>query len=249
MPLKNPASLDTELRPVLVALRASQRNEGQAAKSDNAPLPFVTISHQPGISNEAFARHLAERLNGTSAGWKVWNRELVEKVSADHHISGELIDALGPNRQWWLGDFLRGMSSSPAPPEDLAVYRCVATTIGALAQAGRAILMGRGAAYLTFNMPGGVHIRLVAPLDYRVSQLSAELKISSDTAAKHIEKIEQEREQFYRRYWRQEPPAPEIFSIALNVMAADEEHLAQCVLPLVEAAQGRLSHADKSSRT
>jgi cytidylate kinase len=109
--------------------------------------------------------------------------------------------------------------------------------------------MGRGAAYLTFNMPGGVHVRLVAPLDYRVSQLSAELKISSDTAAKHIEKIEQEREQFYRRYWRQEPPAPEIFSIALNVMAADEEHLAQCVLPLVEAAQARLLHSEKSAKT
>jgi len=239
MALKTPTPLDTEMRPVLIALRASQREDSQPTKAPTTTLPFITISRQPGISNEKFAHALAERLNAASTGWKVWDRELVEKVSADHNIAGEIIEALGPNRQWWLGDFLRGMSSSPAPADELAVYRCVATTIVALAQAGRAILMGRGAAYLTFNMPAAVHVRLVAPLDYRVSQLAAELKISPDSAQKHIEKIEREREQFYRRYWQQEPPSPEIFSIALNVMAADEKELTQCVLPLVEAASAR----------
>jgi cytidylate kinase len=233
--------LETEMRPVLLALRAAQREEGQQTASGVAALPFITVSRQPGISNNGFARHLAEHLGAASPGWKVWDRELVEKVSADHNIAGEIIEALGPHRQWWLGDFLRGMSSSPAPADELAVYRKVATTIGALAQAGKAILMGRGAAYLTFNMPAGVHVRLVAPMDYRVAQLAAELKISPDSAEKHIEKIEREREQFYRRYWQQEPPSPEIFSIALNVMAGDEKDLAQCVLPLVEAASARVT--------
>src|SRR3954471_4839911 len=129
MPPNNPAPLDTEMKSVFIALRASQPEEGQSTSRDVATLPFITISRQPGISHDSFARHLAGRLNDASPGWKVWDRELVEKVSADHNIAGELIEALGPNRQWWLGDFLSGLSSSPAPKEDLAVYRCVATTI------------------------------------------------------------------------------------------------------------------------
>jgi cytidylate kinase len=121
----------------------------------------------------------------------------------------------------------------------LAVYRRVATTIRALAQAGKAIIVGRGAVHITANMPGGVHVRLVAPWGYRVWRLADELGISRDEAAKEIEKLEHQREEFYRRYWQHHAPAPEVFSITLNAIAGDAEHLADCVLPLVYVATAR----------
>jgi hypothetical protein len=67
--------------------------------------------------------------------------------------------------------------------------------------------------------------------------LADELGISRDEAAKEIERLEREREEFYRRYWQHHAPTPEAFSITLNVVAGDAEHLADCVLPLVYAAK------------
>ncbi len=231
---------DAGMNPVLAALRTAQRQEEQGQASSVAEPPaFITISRQPGISTGVFAAHLAERLNAVSAGWKVWDRELVEKVAAEHHIAGEFVAGLGQPGRTWLEDFVRGLSISAGPPEELAVYRRVATTIRALAQAGKAILIGRGAVHITANMPGGLHVRVVGPWGYRVWRLAAELGISREEAAKRIEELEHEREAFYRRYWQHQPPTPEMFSITLNATAADEEHLAECVLPLVEAATAR----------
>jgi len=228
---------DTGVNSVISALRAAQQQEIYPEATPAAqPRAFITISRQPGISTDEFAAHLAQRLNRLSAGWKVWDRELVEKVAADHHIAAELVAALGQSGRSWFDDFARGLAISAGPPEELAVYRRVATTIRALAQAGKAIVIGRGAVHITASMPGGVHVRLVAPWGYRIWRLADELGISRDEAAKTIEALEQEREQFYRRYWQHHAPTPEAFSITLNAVAGDAEHLAECVLPLVNAA-------------
>jgi cytidylate kinase len=231
---------DTGMNSVLSSLRAAQPQEERGLPTPSAERSaFITISRQPGISTDAFAAHLANRLGSLSAGWKVWDRELVEKVAADHHIVVELVATLGQKERSWLEDFVRGLAISAGPPEELAVYRRVAMTIRALAQAGKAIVVGRGAVHITANMPGGVHVRLVAPWGYRVWRLADELGISRDEAAKEIERLEHEREQFYRRYWQHHAPSPEAFSITLNAVAGDAEHLAECVLPLVKAATMR----------
>lgn len=229
---------DVAMDSVLSALRAAQRQEeqGQAVQGPR-PSAFITISRQPGISTDAFTTHLANYLGLSSGLWKVWDKELVEKVATDHHIAAELVAALGREGRSWLEDFIRGLAISAGPPEELSVYRRVATTIRALAQAGSAIIVGRGAVHITADLPAGVHVRLVAPWGYRVWRLADELGISRNEAAKEIERLEREREQFYRRYWQHHAPTPEAFSITLNVVAGDAEHLADCVLPLVYAAK------------
>jgi len=231
----------TGIGSVLCALRAAEEEEehGQKTRPAREPAPFITISRQPGISTDAFATHLATRLGTPSAPWKVWERELIEKVAADHHMATEVVAALGRSGRTWFDDFVRGLTISAGPPEELAVYRGVAAAIRALAQAGKAIIIGRGAVHITANMPGGVHVRLVAPWGYRVWRLADELGVSRDEAAKEIQRLEHEREQFYRRYWQHHAPTPEVFSVTLNAVAGDAEHLAECVLPLVEAATAR----------
>jgi cytidylate kinase len=228
------------MNAVLSTLRAGEEEEhGQPKKPKPAPAAFVTISRQPGISTEAFAAQLAKRLSTPADPWKVWERELVEKVAADNHMASEVVGALGRTGRNWFEDFVRGLSISAGPPEELAVYRHVAATIRALAQAGRAVVIGRGAVHITADMPGGVHVRVVAPWGYRVWRLAEELHVSRDEAAKEIERLEHERDLFYRRYWQHHAPTPEAFSITLNAVAGDAEHLAECVLPLVEAASAR----------
>jgi cytidylate kinase len=240
------STVGDRIRPVLAALRAAQTQEPVAAGASAIEhAPFITISRQPGISTDRFTRSLAEHLNAISPGWKVWDRELVEKVAADHHISRELVEAVGRTSKSWLEEFIQGLSIAAGDPDEQALYKRVGMTIRALAQAGKAIIVGRGAINITSNMQDGVHIRLVAPWGYRVWRLADELGISRDEATEAIEKLEREREVFYRHYWQHRPPSSEMFSITLNVISGDDERLAGCVLPLVEAAKVRAAHQQK----
>src|SRR5690242_11068709 len=142
------------------------------------PLPFVTISRQAGAGGRTLARRLAERLNamadagedasggGREKPWSAWDHELVEKVSKEHDLSETLVEALEDSSHRWMQDFLSGLSfgGSKVHPEEFAVYRRVAHTIRGPANLGGAIIVGRGGVFITRDLPGGVHVRLVGPL-------------------------------------------------------------------------------------
>jgi cytidylate kinase len=198
-------------------------------------VPFITISRQAGGGGWTLARRLAERLNelsGQEPPWTCWERELVEKVAADHNLSQTLIESLEEPSHSWLVSFFAGMSFSAAPDE-LTVFRRVAATIRALAQAGRVIIVGRGGVWITRGMPGGIHIRLIAPLSWRVRFMQRQWKVSADEAEARVLEMERRREAFYKQFFPREVMGPEVFALTLNTALIAEDKLVDCILPLV----------------
>ena len=63
--------------------------------------------------------------------WTAWDKELVEKVAADHHIAGELAESLGDRRPNWLEDLFEGIQVHQAAASEFEVYRRVAGTVRA----------------------------------------------------------------------------------------------------------------------
>ena len=204
-------------------------------------MPFVTISRQAGAGGTTLAQHLVERLNDVNPDaerpWTCWDRELVERVAADHHISQELIDSLEDVHRPWLEDFFTGLSfgNGAEQPDELAVYHRVAAAIRALARLGRVVLVGRGGVCITRNMPGGVHVRLVAPQRQRIAFMMRKFNVSQDVAAQQVSRLDRNRESFYRRYWPTHPLASEMFTVTLNTADLTEDQLVECLVPLIFA--------------
>ena len=189
-----------------IAVQAAEKTLKTAIQSWNHPFGlsrteqkaqvFVTVSRQPGAGAISFSHRLAERLNQDGQNdWSAWDSELVEKVSAEHHIAKEIIEMI-PNRHHnWLDDMLQGFLSSQCPPDiaEIRAYKMVVMTIRALATAGHAIIVGQGGNFITERMPGGIHLRLVAPLEHRIKYKAEYDKISLHAAAAQINEIEQRR--------------------------------------------------------
>ena len=206
-----------------------------------APLviPFVTISRQAGAGGNTLAEHLVERLNlldpDPERPWTCWDRELVERVAADHHISQELIDSIEETQRTWLSEFFTGLSFSEAAQQldELAIYRRVGVTVRALAQLGRVVIVGRGGVCITRSMPGGTHIRLVAPLNGAIEFMMRKLNASRDRASEQVRQLDRNRESFYRRYWPNHPLDAEMFHMTLNTANLTEQQVVECMLPLI----------------
>jgi cytidylate kinase len=203
--------------------------------------PFVTLSREPGAGAWTLAHPLTEALNRECSGgerpWTCWDRELVEKVAADHHIAQQLVDSL-EDAHSWLSDFLSSLSTSDSPEvaDEARVFGKVASTIRALASAGRVVIVGRGGVFLTRHMPGGVHVRLVAPLEKRVANMAAYLSVSREQAAARVREMTKARDAFYRRYWPQEPLRPELFTATLNTAALAPQTVIRVIVELVREA-------------
>jgi len=181
--------------------------------------PFITISRQAGAGGRALAARLVDRLNAIDPGdlpWKVWDNELVERVAAEHHLPASCVAALEDQKPSWLEEALGSLTLSGNSPDEATVFRRMATAIRALAELGRVVIVGRGGAYLTADMPGGVHVRLVAPVGFRIAKTAKAKGLSPDAAAAWVRETDRARESFYRRHWPARPLTAEAFTMTLN---------------------------------
>jgi len=210
--------------------------------------PFVTVSRQAGAGGRSFAEKLAERLTkldpakGNEPAWAAWDHQLMDKVAAEHGIDAAVVEAIELARRPWFADLLSGLNSRPDPthPDEFAVYKRLAATIRGLAKIGRCILVGRASVFITRGLPGGVHVRLVAPHDHRVRHMAAQHQITESETAALVDKLDRARQQFFRHHWPSANLDPETFTLTLNTAGWDEDTLAECVVPFVKARSDRL---------
>ena len=53
----------------------------------NTPITLLTLSHQYGSGGSFIARDLGQRLN-----WKVWDKEIVQTIASQQHVSEDYVD-------------------------------------------------------------------------------------------------------------------------------------------------------------
>lgn len=234
-----PPSAPVMIKPIVGYLRSTAANRAANDQRPSPVLPFLTLSRQAGAGAMSLGKRLIEHLNSAldsaERQWSLWDRELVEKVAADHHIAQELIDNLAHANRNWLEEFFMGASLADRKvPSEMKVFRFVASTIRALAQAGRVVLVGRGGVMITQDMPGGVHVRMVAPLEYRINNMMRVNDESREAARARIERLDQERAAFYKHYWPDQPLDPERFTLILNSSRLTEDQIVAMLASLLE---------------
>lgn len=235
-------ALLASIRAGLYAEQQLREPGGESQHKDVAP--FVTISRQAGAGGWSLAKLLVERLNTIDPGerqWAAWDRELLERIAEEHHIPAALVESLEHPR-CWLEDLLSGISLSndAASLDEYQVYRRVASTVRGLARAGRSVIVGRGAVYATNDLPGGVHVRLIAPVEYRIARVARLMKVPEAKAAAEIHRLDRHREAFHRRYWPGKALMAEVFTITFNAAAITEEQMVASVLPLIRRSSPSL---------
>ncbi len=209
--------------------------------------PFVTIARQAGAGGVRLAVRLAERLNAElpESGdfrWHAYDRDLVEAVANDHHLSTHLIDSLSQRDQGWLSQVLSALDFDR--PGDLRVFRCTAATIRTLALAGRSILVGRGGVLMTRDLPRGVHVWLVAPHEQRVERLAKEQNLTPAKAAARVREIDHARQLFVKRYFPGQVFGPETFGLTLNCTSMSEDQMIGAIYALLAHQPPRQAAAE-----
>jgi cytidylate kinase len=223
--------IDAAANDLKAAIYSLSNPNPKLARADGAPI-FVTVSRQAGAGAISFSHRLAERLSAEDdAKWSAWDHELVEKVSSEHGISRSIIEMLTDRQHTWLDEVLA--SISPQQTSDVLAYKKVAMTIRALATAGHAIIVGQGGVFVTAGMPGGIHLRLIAPLEHRIKTLAENQKLPIARAAEKVLKIEENRQAFFKRYWPRRTLSPEVFTLTLNSGLLSVDDLVECVLPVI----------------
>ncbi len=212
-------------------MRDKREDDGQQAAG-----PFLTISRQYGCHGYFLGLLLVDMINnepGQMAKWKVYQREILERLSEETDLGADEINRLRREKPRVLVNFFRNLSPKrQQQPGAFEIRNRIANMIRTLSLEGHCILIGMGGAGATADLDNGLRIRLEGPKEWRVKRIVEAEGITPVEARLLIQQRDEEREHLQKIYdlkFRREPPFDIVYDCASFSLANLTQHIIQAM--------------------
>lgn len=195
------------------------------------PGPIITISRETGTGAVKVCESLVEYLNRHAVedynDWAFFDRELMEKVMEDHNLPDHFRKYLSEEKpakiDSWFGEIL-GIT-----PSKLLLLHKTSQTITKLAEYGNVILVGRGANIILSHMKRAFHIRLVAPLNFRIDTAMNLYNVDRKTATEFIKTEDESRKHYILKYFHKSIEDPHLYHAIINTNLLGFNEIAEMI--------------------
>jgi cytidylate kinase len=180
------------------------------------PAPCFTIAREFGCQAYPLAEELVGRLNSRVAGepWVVIGKEILDEVARLSGFSVDQIEKSQDTPSSLKAIFSMFLDSSRA--EETKVFTHMRNVIHSFAKRGNCILVGRGAVFAAQDLSNCVHLRLVAPYEFRVQKIMASHQMSQADAENFIELHQKQRDDFVKRFADRRLDDPLLYHLVIN---------------------------------
>lgn len=120
-------------------------------------------------------------------------------------------------------------AAATSPVHDRAFIDATTSVITELASGGDVVIIGRGGNMILADMPGVVHVGLVAPMDVRIDTMAKREMFSNEEARAYAEDLENARVTFYRKFFRVNANDPTKFHLMLNIGRISQSTAAEII--------------------
>lgn len=202
-------------------LRAKLASEQMPATLDDdaAPAPFVTISRQAGIGGHRLGEVILDTFNrqpdtDVFGGWQIYDKTVCEIVARDPAFSGSLDSLMAEEYRSPTTDFFHQMLRSTV--DQKMVMNRAFLVVRTIAGMGNAIIVGRGGAQVTRDMPTGVSLRVVAPDAVRIQRAMDTMELPERDAAVYVKKRDADRARLIRAHFDVDIDDPAGYDLVAN---------------------------------
>ena len=165
--------------------------------------PVITISREFGCEGAILGEKLTQALSKASLAfnekkvlpWKFLSKEIFQQAGKELHLHAYKVEqALRPHQKSLLENFADSFSHQPS--NEPKIYETIKDVIISYAHRGRVVILGRAGVSVTRDIPNSLHIRLVAPLKWRIKKISESKNISEKEAESLTLENDRQRRQF-----------------------------------------------------
>lgn len=160
--------------------------------------PVITISREVGCNGLPLARELAAHLNQQRmfTEWKVLSKEVFYKSAQELNLEPEKVQRMFKKADKYTFEQILTAFGEKRYKSEAKISKTVRDVIHSLAVDGFNIIVGRASHIIAGDIKNAFHLRLTAPLDYRVANIMENNKLSLNDAIKFIDRVEKERDAF-----------------------------------------------------
>lgn len=201
----------------------------QQMADQSKPAPCVTLTREFGCQAYALAEALQKRLNARTKGepWVVVGRQVFDEVAELSGFTTEQIEKSENTPASMKSIFSMFLDRTSA--EETEIFAHMRRVIRGFAERGHCIIIGRGAPHITQDLTNCVHLRLVAPMAYKIDTISSKYGMNQAEARDHIDRLQGQREAFVQRFVNERTDNPNLYHLIMNNARMDTEGLALLV--------------------
>ena len=215
----------------------------------------ITISRQYGSDGRTVGLRAAE-----AAGYLYIDKELIEEVAREAQVpvseverfderpehpalrvfrkfltSGygdPLIDL--PDYEMWPPTTVSELATQRQPAlsvlDEESILRLTREAILRLADRDKIVLMGRGSQALLADRSDVLHVRIVAPLEYRILIVMERDGLGREEAARQCQKVDEKRKRYIKRHYGVAWDDPKLYHLTINTEQTGVEAAAQIIV-------------------
>ncbi len=178
--------------------------------------PVLILSGQVGTRARAVAERLSKELN-----MDLFGEEILHEIAREAHLSERIVRTMDERGWTYAEEILKRLMGKEGMSAE-EYFRHLVRVIVTIGRHGNSIILGHGAAYI-LRGPMNLHVRFVAPTNFRIQGLSEELGISAEEASRRVKILDEERSDFAHQYFHTDIDDIRYFDLVINNEFMDTE--------------------------
>jgi cytidylate kinase len=207
----------------------------------------ITISREYGSGGGEVARRVAVRL-----GWQLVDHQMVVHIAQSLGVSESEIEQKDEYSESFASRILSSMrlidpAMAVGVPVDAlttteeAYRQALTNLVHAVAQTGHAVIVGRGSQVLLADLRDVLHVRIVAPIEQRITYVVQREGLDRDAARTRIQQKDRQRERYLQNHYHQSSEDPHLYDLVLNTGIIDLDSIAEIITLALERKATRLT--------
>ncbi len=171
------------------------------------PGPVITLSREYGCPSKILAANIVDKLNvmkkDTSSPpnqWRWIGQELLEESARDLKVDPKHINHIFDYHERTVIDDILASTRKDSYKSDHAIKKSIGKIIRSMGERGNVIIVGRAGVVINRDIKKSLHIRLMAPLEWRIDRLMKTQHLPKDQAIEQITNKDANRKRFLEFY-------------------------------------------------
>jgi cytidylate kinase len=167
--------------------------------------PVITISRQAGCGASKLAHDICQVMNtgnqqaGKPGLWRFINHEILEESASQLNLDPAKLNRVITDSERGMMDQIVEALSSHSHKSDKKIMKTLQDVIRQFAEQGYVVIVGRGGAVLGQDIAHSLHVRLEAPIEWRVDSVMKKLEYSRQYSMEYIKKMDEQRAMYVKK--------------------------------------------------
>ncbi|MGA8179652.1 MAG: cytidylate kinase-like family protein [Desulfobacterales bacterium] len=191
-------------------------------EKEEESISVITISREPGSGGNILAERLSEQLK-----FDLFYQHFIHSMAESAHVSVRLLETLDEKGVSVLEEWIDSLVDKRHVWPDQYLQHLM-KILGTIGKHGRSVIVGRGANFL-LPPTKRLSVRVIAPLDTRVKNVSREYDVPVEEAKTRVLKTESDRKAFIKKYFNDDIRDPLNYDLIINTGAMSIDDAANAV--------------------